>query len=561
MSWNQERARKRIEELIEKAPAVNVQRFADEYLPAYEKIRANRMAANLKTSPPLFKIGRGRAIVVDAVHIYVAIQDFNQFRVDTEGETAEAQAWALRFLHLHYSACDRVTENSGVQRVDFHGSRMHAIVPTRSDDGVTVNEIGEALDFVRTFREVAGRANKELAKDGFEVKFRIGIDAGRCVAIDNGTADESEPVFLGSAANHAAKLAEGDQPGIYVSSRIRHLLGQPELQQMFETVLPISPEIVDRAISSRDSALGVSPLYGASMRRVEDLLTAWEHEIAVKAVPDPTDPEFYFHYQEPPLAQVNFADLMPSNSIRMAMVSAFADLSGYTQYIDDAIAGGTIDQAVRALYVLRAEFQNVIERDFGGRKVRFIGDCIHAVVARGNRNNTDEKSSVVHALTMAGGLRSSFVLCQKLLDGTAVLGLAIGLEIGETPLTRLGVRGKRSVRIASSIACCVSEEMQRSCGHNGTKLGNTALKLAPAAVSDLVDREGFSETLNYMDVKVGLGLEEGVRAAPAYLRSLKAAPASDSKASSVLTPSGLAPEFSSQLTPRPAAGRAHFNPR
>ena len=103
--------------------------------------------------------------------------------------------------------------------------------------------------------------------------------------------------------------------------------------------------------------------------------------------------------------------------------------------------------------------------------------------------------------------------------------------------------------------------MQRSCGHNGTKLGNTALKLAPAAVSDLVDREGFSETLNYMDVKVGLGLEEGVRAAPAYLRSLKAAPASDSKASSVLTPSGLAPEFSSQLTPRPAAGRAHFNPR
>ena len=52
---------------------------------------------------------------------------------------------------------------------------------------------------------------------------------GRCIAINNGTGLEQEPLFLGGAANHAAKLAEGSEPGIFLSDNARKLLSLIEL--------------------------------------------------------------------------------------------------------------------------------------------------------------------------------------------------------------------------------------------------------------------------------------------------------------------------------------------
>lgn len=516
MSWKEETARVRINKLIDEAPTIDVQRF-EQYLPLYEANKA-LMAARLEpTSPPLFSLQKGKAIVVDTVQIYIAITNYDEFRLDDGRETEASHDRAMRLLHLYYSAADRVIEESPAQRVDYHSGRVHAVVLETSDSGVTRETLAQALAFVEDFRKVAAAANRQLANSEFDANFRVGIDVGTCVAINNGTDSEQEPLFLGRAANHAAKLAYGSEPGIYVSDAVRLILGQQEIgiQEQFRSLSEMEIS-VNAARRGSDDRL----IFGVQDRQpfTDDIVGNWGEEIRRGEFPDFTNPTFHFFYKEPPLSEIKFAELMPSNSIRMPLVSIYADISGYTDYIDNAAASGQIGEAVRALYVIRAEFQNVVELDFGGRKVRFIGDCIHALIAEGSRTETDPRESVASAAKCAGGLHSSFGLCKSILGGLDSLGLAVGVEFGPTPVSRIGIRGDRSVRVASSIATTRSEQMQKECAHNGVKFGESALRVAPAALNDILT-EGYSAELDYGDVAVCLAAPSISLPNPSYARA------------------------------------------
>lgn len=517
MAWNEATALERIHKLKEKAPAFNVQRF-DDYWPLYEVDRAIRAAQKQPVTPPLFSLPKGKAVVVDTVQIYIAITNYDEFRLEEGRETEASHERAMRLLHLYYSAADRAIENSAAQRVDFHSGRVHAVVLERGKQGVTRATLSQALAFVDDFKRVADTANRELAKSKFNAEFRIGIDVGTCVAINNGTGCEQEPMFLGSAANHAAKLAFGKEPGVYVSDRVRALLSIQKFGVINEFIgLSDSEMTVNAARQDANGRL----VFGEQDRRAyaEDVVSKWKEEIRHGEFPDFTNPSFTFSHREPPLREIDYAELSPSRSIRMPLVSMYADISGYTNYIEIAVASGGIRDAVRALHVIREEFQNVVEKDFGGRKVRFIGDCIHAVIAEGTRTETDERKSVSSAALCAGGLHSSFGLCKLVLGNLDSLGLAIGLELGQTPISRIGIRGDRSVRVASSIATTRSEQMQRECEDNGVKLGPRALRVAPVALEDILDQCGYTANMDYGDVAVCLSSTPSQVASPNYARA------------------------------------------
>lgn len=518
MAWQQDRARQRIKETIDQAPAIQVQRFHDEYLPSYHDRRVKLEAAKKPVTPPLFNLPRGSAVLAGTVQIYVRIANYDEYRMVEGRETEASHERALRFLHLYYSTCDRVVGQSQAQRVDFHGGRMHAVVLSRSGTEVTQEDLAEAFAFIRDFQAVADHANRELAKSEFTARFRIGIDVGSCIAINNGTGVEQEPMFLGSSANHAAKLASGDQPGIYLSDRARAVMGLQKLGTL-EARSAVDSVFVERVLAKRDETVLAERLSTDRPTSPKEIVEAWRQDIRTSKVDDPTTPRFSFHHKEPPLSEIKYRDLSPSNSIRMPLVSVFADLSGYTAYVDAAIASGDIADAVRALYVIREEFQSVVEDDFEGRKVRFIGDCIHALLAEGDKTRTDHAKSVTQAVTCAGGLQSSFDLCQQELQGIGALGLAIGLELGQTPISRIGIRGERSVRLATSVATTVSEKMQTDCDGGEVKLGPDALRILPAALHDLVDSGGLATGLTYDDVGIALSVDPAVTAAPAYPRA------------------------------------------
>lgn len=166
------------------------------------------------------------------------------------------------------------------------------------------------------------------------------------------------------------------------------------------------------------------------------------------------------------------------------MASIFADIDGYTAYVDNSIKSGerAIGNAVRDIHVLREELNSVLKEDFGGKRVRFIGDCIQGILAEGGAKEDDVKESVRSAAFCAFGMQSSFKLAQEILKTIDKLGLAIGIEYGQVPLTRLGNRGDESVRCAAGMAVVHSERMQQSIQGAGVQLGEVALRNADARI-------------------------------------------------------------------------------
>jgi class 3 adenylate cyclase len=233
---------------------------------------------------------------------------------------------------------------------------------------------------------------------------------------------------------------------------------------------------------------------------------------------------FNFHRHTPPLSGIDYADLSPSRSIRMPLASIFADLDAYTAYVDHCMASGCLPDAVRLLHVLRSEFNAVLQRDFGGRKVRFIGDCIHGLLAAGTPFDTDEQATIELAAQCAGALRSSFELCQRIVEHADRLGLAIGFEYGWTPVTRIGIRGDRSVRTASSLASRGSERCQRLCGGDETMIGEVAHAKASVPVRKLFGPTRITAGLSYDDV-VTAGTPIAVKLAAVAAPTILSAPA------------------------------------
>lgn len=511
MGWVGERARRRIEGYKASSPEIRVERLDEDYLPRLQRERAFRAALGAAgpEGPPLFDLPDGAAVVVpDAVHVYVRAVSYDDVRLEQGRETEASHRRALAFLSLLYTSGDRVVQSVGAQRVDFHGARMHAVVAEPAGRTNVAARVAKALAIAREMTELAREIDGTLSRESrFPLRFRIGADVGTCVAINSGRRDDREPVFIGPAANHAAKLADGDEEGLFVSDRVRAALGLPTLgwEQLEH----------ERALSPYDLAMAADRFRrSAATQRLDE----WRDEQRRGVAPSLRPDAFQFHRHTPPLSTIDYANLTPANSVRMPLASVFADLDAYTAYVDACMATGCLPMAVRLLHVIRSEFNAVLQQDFKGRKVRFIGDCIHGLLAAGTAFETDEKATIELAAECAGGLRSSFDICQEIVEHADRVGLAIGFEYGPTPITRLGLRGDRSIRAASSLASRGSERCQRKCNGRQTMIGETAFDRASAAVRKLFGPGRIATDLTYDDVATA-----GTTSAPAIIGT--AAPA------------------------------------
>ncbi|KQT50584.1 guanylate cyclase [Methylobacterium sp. Leaf456] len=506
MAWDITRSRARITALMGTVPkaAVTVETFDQGYLDRRRldlQLRGRRLGQD---EAPIFSVPDRRAVLVDGVHIYVTLVDYHDAMLEQGRETEAGHRRLMQFLHLHYSAADRIVADYEAQRVDFHGPRLHAVVVTPPGGGNERERVLRAIAMANALKETIETAGPRLGKAGLSTKVRIGIDTGKAVAISSGRKHEPEPLFLGRPANYAAKLAAGTMPGIFLSDNARAVVGKPRTGSLhYERAIALSDverlrflnESLGRPLWTQDTQ-PLSNRVDAAIRSLQADSVLME-SLASEAV-------FHFHHHEPPLRTIDFGELKPSKSVRMAMMSVFADLDGFTAYVDRCIATGQIAAMVANLHVIRGELAAVVKQDFNGRKVRFIGDCVHGIVAEGSRYDTDKPASVETAVRMAGGIRSSFNLCRAMLHDIGDLGIAIGLELGATPVTRLGLRGERSVRCASSKAVSASEALQQECSGTETSLGATAAEAAHSRVRQIF-RTGKVSNLDFDAVEAFLG--------------------------------------------------------
>ena len=450
MSWNADRATSRIHEHLKTVPEVDRQVALD--------------SATLAKRGLLSRMPLSEAFVVEGAHLYGQLLDFEDLVVDQGQESEAAHRRLLRFLNIHYRVWDSIVDGDDGDRVDYHGARLHAVITSPVGDPAA--QIERAVALARKLTEAARKIGEA---QGFPSRIRFGIDHGKCLAMTTGRgAHEKDTLFLGHPANHAAKLvASGAEQGIFLTETAQNRVAAGAVRKHAGTV-----------------TLDEAYVQAAARKYAFDSVDRTATAIAL----DSSDPMFRFKRPTLPLSTVKFSELSPANSIRMGMASIFADIDGFTNFVDQSILGGSekIREAVKIVHVIREELNSVLKEDFGGKRVRFIGDCIHGCVAEGERTD-DAAKSVREAVLCASAMRSSFDLCLETVPSDAAIDLAVGIEYGPTPMTRLGHRGDDSVRCAASRATIEAERTQQAIEHGGVRLGAVA-----AAIADPAVRKHFS---------------------------------------------------------------------
>jgi class 3 adenylate cyclase len=449
-TWNKDRASKRIKAKIDALPVKDIE--------IKDYVRDTDLS-NLKSNV---------AYRLDGVHLYADILNLSDMLhvTETEGETCHRRT--LRFLNLHYRAVHRIVQKVDAILVDFHNQRLHTVIAKPYDSEVDRVHRGVAMG--QLVIDVLAQTGEDA--DHPAAKVRVGVDTGKALAVNNGRHGHREPLFLGVPANHAAKRACGGRAtGIYLTNTARKVIGLKEVASEDTTALTAT-EIQ----TSKDTAkLGVT---------ADQIVKDWRDDLTNNPIG-----VFGFSGHTPPYSSLNIEDLTVKNSRRQDAATLYADIDGFTAYVGKNIASDdNAKHVVRSLNVLRSELDAVLHEDFSGRKVRFIGDCVHGLLVEGTAQTTEEEETISNLTLCAGGMRSSFNLAlTKLKEGgtdAMSLGLAIGFEFGPMNVTRLGIRGEL-IRCSVSRAVLAAEDEQKRCSGSETALGAVAYKKASQAVKDV----------------------------------------------------------------------------
>ncbi|NEI82134.1 transcriptional regulator [Rhizobium ruizarguesonis] len=464
-TWNRERAKKRITTRLAEVEIDDVE------------IRSYVRNTNLHNLPAHV------AYRVDGVHLYADILNLKDMLnvTDVEGETCHRRT--LRFLNLHYRAVHRLLQRVDALFVDFHNQRLHAVV-TKPYDSET-DRLNRAVAIAQLIIDVLKDTGEDA--DHPSAKVRVGIDTGVALAVSNGRRGHREPLFLGEPANHAAKRAGGGRAtGIFLTNKARLALGLKEVE---------SPDIVPLATSEVESAEQDADLDVSA----SDIVAEWKEDLAGNPIGT-----FSFSGHTPPFSTLDIEALSVRNSRRQDAVAVYADIDNFTRYVGANIGNDTTAKdLVRVLHVLRSELDSTLHKDFSGRKVRFIGDCIHGLLVEGTAQTTDVDATISNMTLCAGALRSSFGLAVDLLADAGTdassLGLAIGFEFGPMTVTRLGVKGGL-VRCSVSRGVIEAEKQQARCSGSETAIGPLAYSKANDAVRSLFGDNRKKSGLNYDDM-------------------------------------------------------------
>jgi class 3 adenylate cyclase len=261
---------------------------------------------------------------------------------------------------------------------------------------------------------------------------------GEAIGTRNGTSGDRELLFIGPAANKAAKLLPdgGDRR---LTKAIRDVLADDVaafVEADGETFKIRRPTEEELATLLEDHHIDWS--VSAAHKRLDEDLELF-----------PAEKAGLFGASD----RVDFDELSYTRSRLVEAATLFGDMSGFTAYVDGLRTDDERREAVRALHAIRKEMARVVKDDYQGVRVQYQGDRVEGVF---NVPVDDAEGFSSEAVDAAIGLQSSFELVLKdLLPQIADLGIAVGVSQGTTIAARLGQRAHRD-RI------CLGEEVLRA---------------------------------------------------------------------------------------------------
>jgi len=367
-------------------------------------------------------------------HVYVQVSNFASLASD--GLYAEDDYKRLiQGVHIYERAVTRIVEGFGGVLVHFQGPKLHALFYRPIDDGeqLAVRAVLLQLvlkDFVKTIFNPAFSDCDDFTIAG-------GADLGNAIGTMDGINGDRELLFVGAPANHAAKIISTAQR-LRLTKQVYEALPDDLRAICFQTddgpyqVLPVSSDDLDALLEAH----GLTWNRDVSARHVEENKERFPLE------------DIAYGSAE---VRIEMDDLSIFNNKRVLGASIFADVSGFTRYIDEATSDEKKQEALRVFHAIRKETARVLTGDFNGVRIQYQGDRIQGLFHLPQDDGEAIAQQVVEA---AVGLQSSMEHTLKAcLPEAENLRLAIGIDMGTTLVSKLGARGQRD-RI------CLGEEAE-----------------------------------------------------------------------------------------------------
>lgn len=447
---------------------------------------------------------------VTGTHLYAGVENFTALLGEADADGAED---LLLKLHLFAREASWIIKsNFDGCKVHFQGPRAHALAyrPVGDESKMVAKAVLTALalrHMVVAFNDVF-----ELSDDA-AWKLAAGIAHGSALATRNGAHGDRELLFLGSPANHAAKI-------IHTAGSIR----------MTETVKDLLPETFD------DHVAVVSPgdawyAKAVSAATVSEMAAAFGWAWSL----DTTRARLEEAAERYPAGSATVSDvkekidkskLAISSTKRVSGASVFADVDGFTSYIDGLEDDDDLIEAAKAFHVLRGGMRDSAVQDFDALRIQYQGDRMQALAYR---PVGDESEVALEAVKLAAALTTlADQVILEVVEPTAAKRLAIGVAWGEVLVSKIGEQGHRDVvTIGTSTAEAAAIEGRLDGGQIGL---NSALHSllpddvrtaftwddhAKAYVATDLPYDELLDLIDSNDSQQALGAVTGARSVPA----------------------------------------------
>jgi class 3 adenylate cyclase len=388
-------------------------------------------------------------------HVYVQVANFARLASAATDDEEEIKR-LIQAVHIYQREVSRIVESSDLfdgVRVHFQGAKLHALFYRPIDDEAELAARAVLLQLVlRDF--IASVFNPAFTSVG-DFRVAAGADIGDVIGTQNGVRGDRELLFVGAPANYAAKIV-GPAGTLRITSAVYDAL--PD-------------DLKELAVEVEDAGGEKYQLQSITKSELDDLCAAngvaWDRQKSRERVDQDSGnyPLEDIHFGKAD-ALIDIDLLSITNNKRVLAASVFADVSGFTRYVDGADTDEKKEEALRVFHALRKEFAQVLTQDFNGVRVQFQGDRIQAFF---HLPKEDEKAIGRKVVKAAVAIQSSMETSLKeCLPEANRLSVAIGVDMGITLVSKLGSRGARDrICLGEAVEAAAALEERIS----GTQIG------------------------------------------------------------------------------------------
>jgi class 3 adenylate cyclase len=360
-------------------------------------------------------------------HVYFLICNFAKMATEDASDETEYKR-LIQAVHIFQREVSRIVEDEDKfdgLRVHFQGGKLHTLFYRPIDNSEKIATKAFFLQLVLAdFTENVFNPSFKFYED-FE--YAAGSDIGDVVGTRNGTNNDRELLFLGAAANYAAKIINNSG-----QLRLTNLLYEALPEDLKEYCLKISDEIYQIKKINQETLDSLLEKYGLSWNR-----DASEERIKEDKKRFPLKDIEYSSAN----SLINIDALGITNNKRIPAASVFGDVTGFTAYIDSAETEDKQREALKVLHAIRKEMATVVKTDYDGIRVQFQGDRVQALY---HLPKDDESKIAEESVDAAVGLQSSMEkTIKEVLPESNHLKLAVGVDLDITLVSKLGSHAHR----------------------------------------------------------------------------------------------------------------------